>query len=478
MNLKTRSHGAMTGTAAKATTRWRNVTNRVKARYFTAPLSLKSRAGYFAASAAAIVTIGVGLLAIPWEVPQWLYLTCILGFVLLLVVVTELSHRNQSNRYYTVPDEAVRHASSMRVIEAARRSTRHDVISFNAAGPTSGTGETEYFTTDPEVNLALATHANEIAVRLFKPEFALPEELAPWVPSLTNELIASARDATLFNGRNVRLMTSLRGTTREVSVQPVRYFDYRFSNCQVYHRFRSSRPTEDVFDPLTLMLSRPTTGNDEQLREHEDGTLADPIGASTLVITQDHYLIIARQGIRSATNPGRFAPSGSGSVDLTDFEALTLDQSTLEGLIKNAAEREFLEEIGLTPKHNQPLWTDLMGRMETRVFGYARILAYGGKPDFFALTKLRRAADRVLEHGAKNREEIAGLMLSSGRVKLPTDGLDGVIEALASYREDLDQEGDKGRLESIQLGIMRHILSALSREGSHDLDAWLKTNST
>ena len=60
-------------------------------------------------------------------------------------------------------------------------------------------------------------------------------------------------------------------------------------------------------------------------------------------ITKDKYIVIGQQGEYSKANPGRYAPSGSGSVNFSDLK-LSKD---FNSLIINAMEREFCEEIYL-----------------------------------------------------------------------------------------------------------------------------------
>lgn len=98
------------------------------------------------------------------------------------------------------------------------------------------------------------------------------------------------------------------------------------------------------------------------------------IGVSVLGLTPGGLLALVEQGNRSAQQPQRLAPTGSGSVDWAD----AVGAGTLLEMCRRAAAREFAEEtsIRIDPSSLVPI-------------GYARQMPRGGKPEFFFLARPR-----------------------------------------------------------------------------------------
>ena len=107
------------------------------------------------------------------------------------------------------------------------------------------------------------------------------------------------------------------------------------------------------------------------------------IGASTIVITKDNCLIIGKQGDYSRANAGRYAPSGSGSVNYSDLKL----SNDFNSIIINAMEREFCEENNYSSNN----------KIKTIIIGYARLLERGGKPDFLESVILMRIQIILIE---------------------------------------------------------------------------------
>lgn len=177
------------------------------------------------------------------------------------------------------------------------------------------------------------------------------------------------------NEKKLRLCTELDESNldgQEIEVQETRYF---YSVCT--NEFASQRLLEKgrhdcaVFEGKTLFLD-----HENRLLSLLDSGCSNHIGVSTLVITADGKIPIGKQTKDSVGSPGRWAPTGSGSVDYRDLDRLKRDKNAkFHDLITYAMERETQEESNLQGE-----------QMETHIVGYAKLLHRGGKPDFFGIS--------------------------------------------------------------------------------------------
>jgi hypothetical protein len=118
------------------------------------------------------------------------------------------------------------------------------------------------------------------------------------------------------------------------------------------------------------------------------------IGASSLLLGVSRaekdegrisgHIAIVKQGLGNLQSGGLLAPSGSGSLDWSDYIDYR-DRMILKGM-----HRELFEE---TKKGH---WEDLIkGVMVKTVFtGYGRMLHRGGKPEFYGLVVMPRGLDQ------------------------------------------------------------------------------------
>ena len=115
------------------------------------------------------------------------------------------------------------------------------------------------------------------------------------------------------------------------------------------------------------------------------------IGASTIVVTKDSRIPIGKQTKDSIGSPGRWAPTGSGSVDYDDLDKIGYfrpeSRCTAGELIVKAMEREVEEESNI-----------LSNMMNTFIIGYCNLLHRGAKPEFFGIsfTEMRSSDVKIL----------------------------------------------------------------------------------
>lgn len=177
------------------------------------------------------------------------------------------------------------------------------------------------------------------------------------------------------NEKKVRLCTEMDETItddQEIKLQETCYFHSVCTN-EFSCRRLMEKGTHDVviFDGKTLFLD-----HENRLLSLSDSDCSNHIGVSTLVITCDGKIPIGKQTKGSLGSPGRWAPTGSGSVDYQDLVRLRQQpRAKFRDLIIYGMERETQEESNLASE-----------KMKTHIVGYARLLHRGGKPDFFGIS--------------------------------------------------------------------------------------------
>jgi hypothetical protein len=187
-----------------------------------------------------------------------------------------------------------------------------------------------------------------------------------------------------FNGRIVR-QTSDVDSSGTVSVAPARYFDLLCTN------YLTGRMVRDPHDKCLVVgadwMERMANGG-ATVRDVADSPLANGIGISSLAFTADspRRLIVVKQSYRSASSPGLWAPSSSGSMEERDIRVEDSSFSFVDAVV-DAMQRELVEESNVEPHQI----------LDTRVLGYFRWLNKGAKPEYVGVTLLNtRLADLQL----------------------------------------------------------------------------------
>jgi len=227
-----------------------------------------------------------------------------------------------------------------------------------------------------------------------EPEAAIfSEELNARLDGMTNVTKATGRflikDRTLqryapvlrrriggrTNEKKVRLCTEIgssMGDQTPIELQQAAYFDSvctnEFSRTKLIRKGKQDRV---LLDGQALFL------DEGRLLTLDRSQCANHIGVSTLVITSDGRVPLGKQTEDSVGSPGKWAPTGSGSVDYRDLTDLSEGRSSpaFRDLLIHAMQREVEEESNLRAC-----------RLMTHIVGYARLLHRGGKPDFFGLS--------------------------------------------------------------------------------------------
>lgn len=196
----------------------------------------------------------------------------------------------------------------------------------------------------------------------------LPRELRDeWKGRLLQR--AKREKRIIFDSCKVRLMNDLAisntGKVIEVKIQPTSYLNGFWTNEAALLDLKLGSETVYCGNRLYML--------EKIVSALSDSRCANSIGVSTLLIGSGSKLPLVTQSARSAVSNSKIAPSGSGSMDLEDIQEGDPDFNTV---ICRAAERELVEEMGLSKEIN----------LKSQVIGFSRLLARGGKPEFFCVT--------------------------------------------------------------------------------------------
>lgn len=310
----------------------------------------------------------------------------------------------------------------------------------------------EYYSESGKVNSALQSR-KRIPFRLVERSYRLPEEVRTLVPAIMEGTFRSPN--LIFNGELLRQASHIDfdGPNPSVVVQKVKYFDGQCSHEIVYKQFVSPDTIGVAFHGKGLLADEEDT-----LYNLNHSPCANFLGASTLVITRDNKLIIGKQAGYSKANKGRYAPSGSGSVDYADIKKAAkyygCDKEGAQPLCFNqiltyAMEREFCEECNYSLSHAQTC-------MRSALIGYVRLLERGGKPDYFGLSYLDDDIKNIQKDIKKSEYGLVGRM-----VILHFDDVNDIPQLL----EEFCQRKQETKQVSIQLFLITKYLKQMQEDG-------------
>lgn len=136
-----------------------------------------------------------------------------------------------------------------------------------------------------------------------------------------------------------------------------------------------------------------------------DSIFSDHIGVSTILLTEDRFLIYCLQTGNAAQNANKYMPSGSGSLDYNDFH----ENEDLHSLIVRGAERELFEETSLgqllkKEKNQEP---DI--KIETTILSFYRDLERAGKPEFCCVSRINKNLEFIKHIFKPENKELASI---------------------------------------------------------------------
>jgi hypothetical protein len=191
--------------------------------------------------------------------------------------------------------------------------------------------------------------------------------------SVREKLINAKRDlgALVFDGAKVRMCDDLQLTNNSLSklvLERTSYFSTVMTNDAVNSEVILSGRHTPVYSGREACFPR------GQIPPLSKSDASNQIGASTLAITSDGFLVVMKNGPSSAIASGKMTCSGSGSSDWKDLKSVF----GLTSFVRHTALRELTEELGI-----QVSSIDAFG-----VIGYGRFIDRGGKPEFFCVARL------------------------------------------------------------------------------------------
>lgn len=261
--------------------------------------------------------------------------------------------------------------------------------------------------------------------------YALPSSLADIAPAAlrldraSNDLILDPNKRRLpirFNGHVLRLATEPTLETLQTGdlrFERVRYFDGEVSN--ELWRFDTIEKDE-VLTPSDREFGSPVKSyvldRSDRIKSLEHASAANIVGISIMAVTSDEHLVFVRQTAQNSIAPQALAASGSGSLELRDFdvdlgggpaeilpiaqehERPTIAQRRMAAraardetelpfarVLLRGMLREMAEESGLRP--------DQIMEDSARVTGYFRWIERAMKPEFVGIVRLNCAADEL-----------------------------------------------------------------------------------
>jgi hypothetical protein len=204
---------------------------------------------------------------------------------------------------------------------------------------------------------------------------------------------------SFFNELKIGVFSPIRSNVKEITISKVDYYSSFLTNemSTSYVRHKGGGQTFVLYDGTTVFPKTLNCGIDGKNKILEFGSYiaANHIGASTIAITKDNFIVFWEQSPVAQQSEKCLAPTGSGSLDWSDIKSMkSMKKTVISGL-----EREFHEES------NRKGIKITQGQIEdTVLLGYFRNLMRGGKPEFLALSRLS-VNNTVLEPNTREVEE-------------------------------------------------------------------------
>ncbi len=221
---------------------------------------------------------------------------------------------------------------------------------------------------DPKLDARLAAES-EIKVRRVTKK---------WTPGTAVEAVRALRRLDVdFDQDKIRLSSELLASTGEVVLEKVPYSAFLVTNKLGIVNIKEYGDTK-VLEADDVIL------RGGLLPSFERSRCSNHLGADTLAVVSDGRILVTRQSAKNQLSGRLLAPSGSGSMDWKDLRKA----DDLISVVKRAMRREMLEELGIG-KADAPDFESI------RVLGFARLTHLGGKPQFFGVTRLNGASERI-----------------------------------------------------------------------------------
>jgi len=237
--------------------------------------------------------------------------------------------------------------------------------------------------------------------------------------------------ASLFNERKIGVASAIGAGMNSLNIGRTSYFTSILTNEACTRRLVRKEENSLVKDFRALFpIARDNSGGIPKIAMAplEASRMSNHIGVSTLAMTRDGYLIWWVQKETAQQSQGKIVPSGSGSLNWSDFTGLK--EAYLEGLLRQGMARELCEECSLSNSTTIEKIADA-----TRVLGYFRWVKRGGKPEFIGISRLSVDRGDVQPQNRELERETALAKDQWQQVRSVADVLDVCNAQLRSSRE-------------------------------------------
>ena len=246
--------------------------------------------------------------------------------------------------------------------------------------------------------------------------FNLPSQANRLAPMVIASELSSGKE--VFNEPKIRLCSDLTqeilNSGQPLLLQKTNYFNGLVTNQLTGDKISSRSDKTVIYNGLEFVI------NKEIIYDLSDSPCSNHIGISTLAFIKDGRFIINTQTRESRQSPQLLAPSGSGSVDLIDW------QNNPKSFITIGMERELVEECTKIPVN----LNNLNDICRTRIIGFARMLHQGGKPEFFGITRFE-----VNETDLKLRRGEFRFIANIESIKVQFMNSQEVVEEIRKFRK-------------------------------------------
>lgn len=171
----------------------------------------------------------------------------------------------------------------------------------------------------------------------------------------------------------------------KIKIKKVSYFDYVSNDEIIYKNFTLSSDAKYYLDGAKYTLY-PNGG----FKNIEGSPLTNLIGVNIICLlkTKDkRYVLINRQCTYSDVNHSKFVPSGSGSLEYTDY--IKCRNKSFSDLLQYGMYRELEEESFITKDYLNN------HKSQFSLLGCARLFSKAGKPDFFGMVEIEVTEEEI-----------------------------------------------------------------------------------
>ena len=234
-------------------------------------------------------------------------------------------------------------------------------------------------------------------------------ELPKFVHDNALKFMEAHRGSNVSNGATIRLNDAvIDGNEITLKTGRSQYFDMLITNRCMDYAINDSMTLRDVYEsgPAVSPLSESQLGNQ--------------IGINGLIFSNDGYLLVEKRGFRKTTWKNKFAQPISLAMKKSEIELFDAD-----GKIAQDAETVFKKIVLDTVNNNFGLADDdvVPFKLSQNLFGIARDLLEGGKPNVYFYVTVDKSAKELAELLQKKAAE-ASKKKAPSYPKLTKDKLD------------------------------------------------------